>query len=69
MDDEGHNHGVSEEDEMRRRVQECQTEIAKVLNRHHCHIVPYLLDPQEVGTGHRTIQISAAYGIVPLPKE
>ncbi len=55
----------SPEDEMRERAAKCGAEVAEVLKKHRCQIIPYLTPPEPVGTeGSRAI-IGASYGIYP----
>lgn len=45
-------------------AQACSAEIAEVLARHGCRLVPYIAQPEYVGQAGRTIQISADVVVV-----
>ncbi len=48
------------------RAQAALRDIRTVLTHHDCRIVPYLLPPEQVGSGHPTrVLMEAAFGIVP----
>ena len=55
----------SPEDEMRERAAACGAELAKVLEKHRCRIVPFLAPPEPVGNDGSKIIVSASYGVYP----
>lgn len=51
--------------EARQRAELCFSEIALVLQRHRCHIQPFLRGLEPVGNDGSRALIAASYGIVP----
>lgn len=54
-------------EQARSRAQRCHEAIAAVCAEHHCRVVAMLRDPEPVGRDGSTVQLQAAYAIVPDP--
>ena len=51
--------------EARERAQTCGQEIAEVLRKHKCRILPFIAQPEWIGDDGAKALIQASYGIVP----
>ena len=49
----------------RARAMKCGQELADLLAKHRCRIVPYIAEPEPVGRDGAKLMIQAAYGIIP----
>lgn len=47
------------------RARACGAEIAEILRRHRCRLVPMILDPEPVGRDGSGVIVRASYGIFP----
>lgn len=59
--------GIEDRAEARKRAQECAAEIAEVLARFECSILPFIAEPEPVGRDGSKLIIQASYGVVPNP--
>lgn len=50
---------------MRERAARCGAELAEVLKKHRCRIVPFLTEPEPVGTDGSRVILGASYGVYP----
>ena len=53
-------------EQARKRAQQCNAALQKVLQEYNCAIAPFIEQPRAVGDDQRTVQISANFGVVPM---
>ena len=48
------------------RMQACAKDVQKVLEKHKCRIVPYIMPPEMIGDMNTKCLMQASFGIMPL---
>lgn len=56
---------TEQHDAARERAHACGQEVAEVLRKHRCRILPYITQPEWVGQDGAKALIQASYGIMP----
>lgn len=56
-------------DEAGQRAAECNEQINLLLAKFNCRIVPFINPPENVGPLGNKIQLTASYGVAPLPPQ